>query len=222
MNEELYLNQYRNEFVKHLIDENPFCKTKLVDGRDEGKYLIASQPITDSFDSKTSEGLIQTYKFMHGSEPFVVGKLECEFFKKNAVAYLGLIELYGAKYSNLGLGTKMLQVFEAETLDKSIRQISGIFSPFKPEIASQNAVASFYFKNGYGLCCDYRDSKKDILYKNFDANNNPIPPMRNYEDTEKYKLTMLPYLSDDAFEALKDSYLKFSQEDYGNFDIYEL
>ena len=117
-----------------------------------------------------------------------VGKLRSVMNKSQDVSELVSISVGNESSARLGVGSHMLSMFEQAVMNYSIRHINGMFVPMSEKIATDEQVARFYTKNGYGLCAfeDYI-----LLYKNFDGayNAKPIMPNEEYISTDDYKHT---------------------------------
>ena len=123
----------------------------------------------------------------------VIGKMYSDF----DCAYLNLITLDDQSDARIGLGTKMLQMFEQTTKNFGIHNISGYFCPCKITIADNKQVRSFYVKNNYSFTeYPFFSSSDEMLFKTYDENFNEMPVVDNLKenDNEKYKTLIQPII----------------------------
>lgn len=124
-----------------------------------------------------------------------IGRVNGKMYSDLDCAYLNLIALDSQKDAHIGLGSKMLNMFEQTTKNFGIHNISGYFCPCNITIADDEQVRSFYEKNNYSFAeYPFFNGSDEMLFKSYDENFSEMPVIKNLKekDEERYILLTQP------------------------------
>lgn len=173
-------------FAEKQQAENPNFAYDFFVSQGGTPILITCDSFRDLYNEAETLCRVKAKVIAENGVVITAGKTYFNILKKQDICELQTISVDDIKVSHVGIGSHMLQMMEQTAQNYSIRHIAGVFSPFNERIANAPQVASFYKKNGYGLC-EYKD--EILLYKNFDGSYNTKPQLSNedYILTDDYK-----------------------------------
>lgn len=194
-------------FAESQQSQNPNFAFDFFVPKDGSLVLITCDAFRDMYHEIETSCKIKAKVVAENGVIKTVGTTYFDIIKNADICELRTISVKSSKVSQIGIGSHMLQMMEQTAQNYSIRHIAGVFSPYDERIATIPQVASFYEKNGYGLC-EYKNEV--LLYKNFDGSYNAKAQLPNeeYIQTDDYKNFTIkvgysytePLVSDESME----------------------
>ena len=165
----MFTNYFRNKKMNKLYGENScgftsdgsYVEDVLVKAKDKNIYLIRHIRYADEKQELTTFG---TYKIFNNKDK-PIGYLKYTFNdknKKNIYMHLGDIH-FDFLYRNIGLGSKVLALFEKRAKFYGAQFITGELSDVDAQTPYEKALRdAFYLKSGYKIVIS-KEIHKNII-----------------------------------------------------------
>lgn len=163
----MLLNKIRNKKLVKEISDNLFNKDyegnlierKIVKAKDENMYIIFHIQFSNEDGTLSHRGRYEIQNNKHHK----IGELKYALFENSEPPYMKLCDIvFDKEYRNIGLGSKVIDLFEKRAKSYGAKYITGDLSSVDEETPTDEELRnSFYLKRGYRII----NSNK--IYKEF-------------------------------------------------------
>lgn len=156
----MLLNKIRNKkLVREITDnlsdkdhEGNLIEKKLVKAKDENMYIIFHIQFSDEDGTLSHRGRYEIQNNKYNK----IGELKYALFENSEPPYMKLCDIvFDKEYRNIGLGTKVIDLFEKRAKSYGAKYITGDLSSVDEKTpADEKFRNTFYLKRGYKINLD--------------------------------------------------------------------
>lgn len=156
----MLLNKIRNKKLnKEFADISPnrnsvgdMMESKLVKAKDENMFIIFHIQFSNEDGTLSHRGRYE----IQNNKRHKIGYLKYTFYENHEPVYMNLSDIhFDKKYRNIGLGSKVIDLFEKRAKSYGAHYITGDLSSVDTETPEDEKLRnSFYLKSGYTIDLD--------------------------------------------------------------------